>query len=200
MATKRPSITYIQTLQQDWQRREFIDKIQINITKIVEFLNKFDSSTRYRLGVLNSKLTTLERQIDYVEAAVRSAGIEVKATAGRTVAAPSSTNDAVRLETISPGNGQSFPQIGHTVQIYYTGMLEDGTEFDSNRGAGTGSEFQLGSGAVIRGWEEALCKMSLGQRVKITVPPAFAYGVHGVPGSIPPNAVLIYDLELLAIR
>jgi FKBP-type peptidyl-prolyl cis-trans isomerase len=104
----------------------------------------------------------------------------------------------VTLETITPGYGISLPQSGQTVSVHYTGMLEDGTQFDSSVDRGP-FNFKIGKGMVIKGWDEGVAKMSVGQKSKLTVSPDYAYGAQGVPGKIPPNATLIFEIELLAL-
>ncbi|KAJ8933603.1 hypothetical protein NQ314_013913 [Rhamnusium bicolor] len=103
----------------------------------------------------------------------------------------------VQVETISPGDGQTFPKTGQTVVVHYTGTLQNGQKFDSSRDRGSPFKFHIGKGEVIRGWDEGL---SVGQRAKLTCSPDYAYGSRGHPGIIPPNATLIFDVELLEIE
>ncbi|XP_062506470.1 peptidyl-prolyl cis-trans isomerase FKBP1A-like [Corticium candelabrum] len=105
----------------------------------------------------------------------------------------------VEIETIKPGNGNR-PQKFQTVVVHYTGTLLDGTKFDSSRDKGRPFSFKLGEGEVIRGWDEGVAQMSVGQRAKLTCSPDYAYGRDGVPGAIPPNATLVFDVELLEVR
>merc|ERR1711976_884968 len=81
-----------------------------------------------------------------------------------------------------------------------TGTLENGTKFDSSRDRGQPFQFKIGVGQVIRGWGEGVAQMSIGQRATLNIPSAMAYGSNGVAGAIPPNANLIFDVELLAIN
>jgi|UniRef100_A0A7S4LK98 FKBP-type peptidyl-prolyl cis-trans isomerase len=104
----------------------------------------------------------------------------------------------VQIETITPGDGRSFPKPGNTVKVHYTGMLESGQEFDSSRRREQPLEFELGRQKVIKGWDEGLQKVSKGERARLTIQPEWGYGAKGTPGGpIPPNAVLIFDVELL---
>merc|ERR1712200_224315 len=103
------------------------------------------------------------------------------------------------IETITPGNG-NCPQAGPTVSVHYTGTLTDGKKFDSSRDRGKPFEFVLGKGQVIKGWDEGVAKMSQGQRAKLTCSPDYAYGSRGFPGLIPPQSVLVFDVELLSFR
>lgn len=106
----------------------------------------------------------------------------------------------VDVETIKPGNGITYPKPGQIVIVHYTGTLENGTQFDSSRDRGQPFKFTLGKGDVIEGWDEGLKKMSVGERAKLICSPDFAYGSRGHPGVIPPNATLIFDVELLKVE
>jgi len=105
----------------------------------------------------------------------------------------------VEIETLQPGDNQTFPQRGQTVTVHYTGTLTDGTVFDSSRTRNSPFQFRIGVGQVIRGWDEGVAKMSVGQRARLTCSPDFAYGDRGYPGIIPPGSVLVFDVELLGI-
>jgi len=89
---------------------------------------------------------------------------------------------------------------GHTLLVHYTGWLADGTKFDSSRDPGRDFfTFKLGEGMVIKGWDQGLLGMRDGEVRKLTIPGSLAYGEKGVPGRIPPNATLVFDIELLEI-
>ncbi|KAM9718847.1 peptidyl-prolyl cis-trans isomerase Fkbp12-like [Menidia menidia] len=103
----------------------------------------------------------------------------------------------VQVDTVKPGDGKSFPQKGQTVSVHYVGTLTNGTKFDSSRDRGKPFEFKLGAGEVIRGWDEGVAKMSLGQVAKLTCSPDYAYGSKGYPPTIPANSTLIFEVELL---
>ncbi|KAH7642074.1 peptidyl-prolyl cis-trans isomerase Fkbp12 [Dermatophagoides farinae] len=106
----------------------------------------------------------------------------------------------VEVQTISPGNGSTFPKTGQTVVVHYTGTLDDGNKFDSSRDRGRPFKFRIGRGEVIKGWDVGVAQMSVGQRAKLICSPDFAYGNRGHPGIIPPNATLTFDVELLALE
>jgi len=105
----------------------------------------------------------------------------------------------VQVDTMKEGNGQ-IPKAGSRVQVHYTGTLTDGTKFDSSRDRGKPFEFVLGQGQVIKGWDEGVAQMSIGQRAKLTCSPDYAYGSRGFPGLIPANSTLIFDVELLGFQ
>ncbi|KAJ3649895.1 hypothetical protein Zmor_021612 [Zophobas morio] len=106
----------------------------------------------------------------------------------------------VQVETLSPGDGQTFPKTGQTVVVHYTGTLQNGTKFDSSRDRGVPFKFRIGKGEVIKGWDEGVAQLSVGQRAKLTCSPDYAYGSRGHPGIIPPNSTLIFDVELLKVE
>lgn len=102
------------------------------------------------------------------------------------------------IEEINPGSGDPA-QRGDTVQVHYTGWLENGDKFDSSIG-GSPLEFTLGEGRVIPGWEEGILGMQKGERRRLIIPPNLAYSTAGFGDIIPPNATLTFEVELVEIR
>ncbi|WP_438480329.1 FKBP-type peptidyl-prolyl cis-trans isomerase [Oleiharenicola lentus] len=104
----------------------------------------------------------------------------------------------LQIETIKAGTGAS-PKKGQLVTVHYTGKFTDGKKFDSSVDRDDPFQFVLGEGQVIAGWDVGVAKMKVGDKVKLTIPPHLGYGAGGYPGAIPPNATLIFEVELLAI-
>jgi len=110
------------------------------------------------------------------------------------------TPSGLKYEEIKVGTGAK-PKKGQVIKVHYTGTLENGTKFDSSRDRGQPFEFNIGAGQVIPGWDEGLSTMKVGGRRKLIIPSKLGYGPGGTPdGTIPPNATLIFDVELLGVK
>ena len=109
------------------------------------------------------------------------------------------TESGLVYEELAVGEGETA-QAGMAVTVHYTGWLTDGRKFDSSKDRNDPFEFNLGRGQVIRGWDEGVAGMKVGGRRKLTIPPQLGYGARGAGGVIPPNATLIFDVELLGIK
>ena len=114
-------------------------------------------------------------------------------SAGRRAAA-----QGVTVKTLAKGDGKTFPQKGQTVRVHYTGTLTNGNKFDSSRDRGDKFSFKIGMGQVIKGWDEGVAQMSVGERAELTCTPDYAYGAGGYPPVIPPNSTLVFDVELFS--
>ncbi|MGC1395343.1 MAG: FKBP-type peptidyl-prolyl cis-trans isomerase [Coleofasciculaceae cyanobacterium] len=108
------------------------------------------------------------------------------------------TPSGLKYKEITEGTGAT-PKTGQTVIVHYTGTLENGTKFDSSRDRNSPFSFKIGQGQVIKGWDEGLSTMKVGGRRELIIPAELGYGARGAGGVIPPNATLIFDVELLRI-
>lgn len=106
------------------------------------------------------------------------------------------TDSGLDVEILEEGDGPT-PNVGATVYVHYTGTLENGTQFDSSHNRGQPLSFPLGQGRVIKGWDEGIALLNKGAKAKLTIPPDLAYGAQGAGGVIPPNATLIFEVELV---
>ena len=130
-------------------------------------------------------------------------------TTPSTTPAPTPTPDAGKEVTLPSGlkyvdmkvGDGAIAESGMTASVHYTGWLTDGTKFDSSVDRGQPFSFKIGAGNVIRGWDEGVQGMRVGGKRKLTIPPDLGYGAAGTPGGpIPPNATLVFDVELVAIH
>lgn len=108
------------------------------------------------------------------------------------------TPSGLKYEDLTVGNGPAA-EAGQTVSVHYTGWLTNGTKFDSSKDRELAFNFPLGAGRVIRGWDEGVQGMKVGGVRKLTIPSELGYGSRGAGGVIPPNAVLVFEVELLKI-
>ncbi|KAL9540590.1 hypothetical protein MBANPS3_009600 [Mucor bainieri] len=106
----------------------------------------------------------------------------------------------VTVERISPGDGKNFPKKGDRVSIHYVGTLENGDKFDSSRDRGAPFQCTIGVGQVIKGWDEGVTQLSVGEKAKLICTHDYAYGERGYPGLIPPRATLNFEVELIKIN
>lgn len=107
------------------------------------------------------------------------------------------TASGLIIEEIVTGDGAEAAA-GQEVTVHYTGWLTNGTKFDSSKDRDDPFVFPLGGGRVIRGWDEGVQGMKIGGKRKLTIPPDLGYGARGAGGVIPPNATLVFEVELLA--
>ncbi|RMZ99601.1 peptidyl-prolyl cis-trans isomerase FKBP1A-like [Brachionus plicatilis] len=108
----------------------------------------------------------------------------------------------VQKQVTRQGDGKSYPQRGQRVTVHYTGYLQQvgGPKFDSSVDRGRPFQFQIGVGQVIRGWDEGVATMSVGEKAFLTCSPDYGYGPSGAAGVIPPNATLVFEVELLGLN
>jgi FKBP-type peptidyl-prolyl cis-trans isomerase FkpA len=142
-------------------------------------------------GVTSCDLNTFRRTP--VEKSGFAAELHVDTTA------MTQTASGLKYQDLVVGSGTEA-RPGNVVSAHYTGWLVDGTKFDSSHDRGTPYSFQLGERAVIDGWDEGLVGMKVGGKRKLVVPPGLGYGAEGSPPRIPPNATLVFDVELMDVR
>ncbi|AGC48711.1 FKBP-type peptidylprolyl cis-trans isomerase [Myxococcus stipitatus DSM 14675] len=106
---------------------------------------------------------------------------------------------SLKIEDSKVGTGDEA-KAGQTVSVHYVGTLTDGKKFDSSRDRGQPFSFKLGAGQVIQGWDQGVAGMKVGGVRKLTIPPDLGYGARGAGGVIPPNATLVFEVELLGVR
>ncbi|QYZ66624.1 MAG: peptidylprolyl isomerase [Gammaproteobacteria bacterium (ex Lamellibrachia satsuma)] len=109
------------------------------------------------------------------------------------------TDSGLKYDDLVEGDGE-VAAAGQTVSVHYTGWLTDGSKFDSSVDRNEPFSFSLGRGMVIRGWDEGVAGMKVGGKRKLTIPAQLGYGAAGAGGVIPPNATLVFDVELLSVN
>ena len=108
------------------------------------------------------------------------------------------TASGLKYEDIETGTGVTAAS-GQKAKVHYTGWLKNGRKFDSSKDRNDPFEFTLGAGQVIKGWDEGVAGMKVGGKRRLTIPPDLGYGARGAGGIIPPNAELVFEVELLGV-
>jgi len=109
------------------------------------------------------------------------------------------TDSGLIIDDLVTGDGAEA-KAGQMVTVHYTGWLTNGSKFDSSKDRNDPFRFKLGAGQVIRGWDEGVAGMKIGGTRKLTIPPQLGYGARGAGGVIPPNATLVFEVELLDVK
>jgi len=140
-------------------------------------------------NVVPTEATTSDQTINNV----------VATTTKKTTMEPITTTDGLIIQDEVIGTGAEA-KAGQHITVHYSGTLTNGTKFDSSYDRGQPFEFNLGAGEVIRGWDEGFAGMKVGGKRKLTIPSELGYGAQGAGGVIPPNATLIFEVELLGVK
>ena len=161
--------------------------IEIDIIRKGEKAKKFDSK-----AIFDKELEKLEKQ-------AAEKAIKAKETIDALKKGAKVTSSGLAYKIIKKGTGAKA-EVGKTVSVHYTGKLSNGTKFDSSYDRNQPIEFELGRGRVIKGWDEGISLLNVGSKATFIIPPDLAYGARGAGGVIPPNATLIFDVELVEIK
>ena len=161
--------------------------IEIDIIRKGENAKKFDSK-----AIFDKELEKLEKQAEETAKKAKEAIDALKKGANV-------TSSGLAYKIIKKGTGAKA-EAGKTVSVHYTGKLSNGTKFDSSYDRNQPIEFELGRGRVIKGWDEGISLLNVGSKATFIIPPDLAYGARGAGGVIPPNATLIFDVELVEIK
>ena len=161
--------------------------IEIDIIRKGEKAKRFDSK-----AIFDNELEKLEKQ-------AAEKAIKAKETIDALKKGAKVTSSGLAYKIIKKGTGAKA-EAGKTVSVHYTGKLSNGTKFDSSYDRNQPIEFELGKGRVIKGWDEGISLLNVGSKATFIIPPDLAYGARGAGGVIPPNATLIFDVELVEIK
>jgi peptidylprolyl isomerase len=176
--------------------------LQSEINKIKENQDLAGQSAK---KIDESSQLNVQSEIDKMKGNQGAASQPVASQASQSSASTNSSNvpdrsKLIQIKTTQPGTGDRAVKNGDTIGVYYTGKLTDGTTFDSNVGSGKPFEFTVGAGMVIKGWEQGFIDAKIGEKRTLTIPSNLGYGAAGAGSVIPPNATLIFDVELVSIK
>ena len=128
----------------------------------------------------------------------RVGAVDAPSGPSKTTGKGTKTASGLQYWDLKKGTGP-IAKSGQTVKVHYTGWLTDGKKFDSSVDRNEPFEFKLGAGMVIKGWDQGVLGMKVGGKRKLVIPPDLGYGARGAGGAIPPNATLVFDVELLGV-
>lgn len=154
--------------------------------------------TGLAIGILTLSSACTKKEPATEQNPAQNAGKQTEQKMGALPTTPGTTGQLTMTEPVVGTGAEATP--GKTVTVHYTGWLTDGKKFDSSLDRKDPFKFVLGAGQVIRGWDIGVTGMKVGGKRKLTIPPNMAYGERGAGGVIPPNATLIFDVELLNVQ
>jgi FKBP-type peptidyl-prolyl cis-trans isomerase len=157
--------------------------------------NQSEKSTTESSSMSSSSSTTPSVSATDTAAATTPAATEMPSGGGPETSLPG----GLKYVDLKVGDGDIATD-GQMASVHYTGWLTNGTKFDSSVDRGTPFSFRLGSGGVIKGWDEGVKGMRVGGKRKLTIPPDMGYGASGYPPTIPPNSTLVFEVELLGLQ
>lgn len=160
---------------------------ELNIIRVGKNAKKFDALIAFNEGQEKANKFQIEKEK------------QLKAELDELAQGAEETESGLRYFILKEGSGDK-PKVGNEVSVHYTGYLLDGTKFDSSLDRGEPIKFPLGMGRVIPGWDEGISLINKGGKAKFIIPPHLAYGERGAGGVIPPNATLIFEVELVEIH
>ena len=160
--------------------------LNMTITRTGEKAENFDAAKIF------------SEQLEIIEQKEKEKAAKAKEEIDKISKGATTTKSGLKYFILEKGDGEK-PKKGDMVSVHYTGLFLDGTKFDSSVDRGTPFEFHLGAGRVIKGWDEGVALLNIGDKAKFIIPPDLAYGSRGAGGVIPPNATLIFEVELLGI-
>jgi FKBP-type peptidyl-prolyl cis-trans isomerase len=141
----------------------------------------------------NKKLKTSAMEVLFLQEALSTWMVE------KTKIGYSFTPSGLGIKIVSEGSGE-LPKRGQNVIVHYSGYLEDGTKFDSSVDRNAPFKFPLGAGRVIKGWDEGVAELKIGTRAWLRIPSDLGYGSRGAGGAIPPNATLLFEIEVIGVE
>lgn len=196
-------ITHVATPWLDGKHTVFGNVVEgQNIVDAIAQNDVINSITIKRIGDAAQKYNAIEAFRTFEGERERRIAAEreaAKAELDKLAAGFDETTSGLRYKVLQKGNGKKAEK-GHMVSVHYKGQLADGTVFDSSYKRNQPLDFQVGVGQVIPGWDEGICLLNVGDKARLVIPSNLAYGTAGAGGVIPPNATLVFDVELMAVK
>ena len=188
--------------------------VEVESPKLDDLAARVSGTAGVVTGLCTGKTTTKDQNavvaLRFTNTYIKRAGRWIVLAAHETRISPISPKEKAMDSAVSTPSGLKYidevvgtgvsPQPGQMVTVHYTGTLTDGTKFDSSLDRGQPFTFQIGVGRVIRGWDEGVMSMKVGGKRRLIIPPQLGYGARGAGGVIPPNATLLFEVELISVQ